>query len=187
MKSCDENMYDDNGPASDSSVEVVGSKIRVHSTWSAVGGGRGGGSVERIDEYEMSSKELYIRKWRVANALGRRRDWEYEIGEADRGRDSGAGGAGGGKRQFRPRPRMSNQRRQQPPFEDSPDKTLEYIDKVLEKGGYDTWGTRGVRTPGEGFRHLTQGGVQLGRSPGRACLRPCASASTSLPGLLPDS
>ena len=88
-------MYDDNGPASDSSVEVVGSKIRVHSTWSAVGGGRGGGSVERIDEYEMSSKELYIRKWRVANTLGRRRDWEYEIGEADRGRDSGAGGAGG--------------------------------------------------------------------------------------------
>ena len=71
------------------------------------------------------------------------------------------------------------------PLEDSPDKTLEYIDKVLEKGGYDTWGTKGVRTPGEGFRHLTQGGVQLGRSPGRACLRPCASASTSLPGLLP--
>ena len=82
---------------------------------------------------------------------------------------------------------MSNllRRPTQPPFEDSPDKTLEHIDKVREKGGYDTWGTRGVRTPGEGFRHLTQGGVQLGRSPGRACLRPCASASTSLPGLLP--
>ena len=85
-------MYEDNGAPADSTVEVVGSKIRVCSTWS----GGGAGSVERVDEYEMSSKELFIRKWRVANALGRKRDWEYEIGEADRGLDRGAGTGGGG-------------------------------------------------------------------------------------------
>eukprot|EP00946_MAST-07B_sp_MAST-7B-sp1_P004598 g4598.t1 len=88
-------MYEDNGAPTDSSAEVVGSKIRVRSTWN----GAGGAVVERVDEYEMSSKELFIRKWRTANALGRRRDWEYEIGEADRGapggRPRGAGGRAG--------------------------------------------------------------------------------------------
>ena len=89
------------------------------------------------------------------------------------------------------------------PSTDSTDRTLEYIDTVLEKGGYDTWGASGVQaelleqssgrkpSPGasRGFRPLTQGGAggqaeaQLGRSPARACLRPCASASASLPGL----
>ena len=92
------------------------------------------------------------------------------------------------------------------PSTDSTDRTLEYIDTVLEKGGYDTWGASGVQaelleqssgrkpSPGasRGFRPLTQGGAggqaeaQLGRSPARACLRPCASASASLPGLLPS-
>lgn len=84
-------MYEDNGPPSDSTVEVVGSRIRVHSTWST---GRGD-SVERIDEYEMSSKELFIRKWRSVNALGRQRDWEFEVGEPNRG--SGAGSGSGGQ------------------------------------------------------------------------------------------
>lgn len=86
---------------------------------------------------------------------------------------------------------MADQRRQhaaQPPIEHSTDRTLEYIDTILEKGGYNTWGANQL-TPGEGFRQLTQGGAggraeaQLGRSPARACLRPCASASASLPGL----
>jgi|TARA_B100000780_G_C20999373_1_gene399819 hypothetical protein len=32
----------------------------------------------------MKSKELTVRKWRSSNALGKKRSWEYEIGEQGR-------------------------------------------------------------------------------------------------------
>jgi protein DPCD len=70
---------------------VVGKKIQVQISWEAQ-------SLERMDEYDMQTKELVTRKWRTTNALGRKRSWEFEIGEQGRGKadqNSGSGGSSG--------------------------------------------------------------------------------------------
>ena len=70
---------------------VSGGRIRVHVTWDDR-------AVERVDEYDMRTQELLVRKWRSANALGRKRAWEFEVGEEGRTTSDAAAtrGAGGG-------------------------------------------------------------------------------------------
>jgi len=68
------------------SAAVVGNKVQVHITWDSQ-------ALERVDEYDMESKELITRKWRSSNPLGKKRPWEFEIGELGRGKsdDSSTG------------------------------------------------------------------------------------------------
>ena len=87
-------MYEDNGAPTDSSAEVVGSKYAC--------GPRGMVPAGRWSSASTSTRCLARScsfESGAASALGRRRDWEYEIGEADRGapggRPRGAGGRAG--------------------------------------------------------------------------------------------
>uniref|UniRef100_H2YAG7 Protein DPCD n=1 Tax=Ciona savignyi TaxID=51511 RepID=H2YAG7_CIOSA len=38
---------------------------------------------ELLEEYDVRSNELLVRKWRRKSALGGQKGWEYEVGEAD--------------------------------------------------------------------------------------------------------
>jgi hypothetical protein len=80
-------MYHTNLGAGAFSAVVVGAKIQVQINWDDV-------SLERVDEYDMQSKELITRKWRETNALGKKREWQYEVGEPGRGK-AGASNADG--------------------------------------------------------------------------------------------
>ena len=81
-------MYNSSLGSGESAAVVVGSKIQVSITWDDQ-------ALERIDEYDIKSKELVTRKWRSANALGKKRPWEFEIGEVGR-KDSAPSSEGSG-------------------------------------------------------------------------------------------
>jgi len=81
-------MYHTNLGAGAFSAVVVGAKIQVQINWDDV-------SLERVDEYDMQSKELVTRKWRETNALGKKREWQYEVGEPGRGKSSAAASGSG--------------------------------------------------------------------------------------------
>jgi hypothetical protein len=83
-------MYNSSLGTGNSSAAVVGNKIQVQINWDSA-------AVERLDEYDMQTKELITRKWRTSNALGKQRSWEYEIGEeAGRNKSDSTVADGGG-------------------------------------------------------------------------------------------
>ena len=61
----------------------VGGKNRVHCTFED--------GVECVEEYDRMMEQLLIRRWKSKNALGKEKNWEYEIGEAPQDNPSTAG------------------------------------------------------------------------------------------------
>ena len=67
-----------------SSTMVTGRTYTVHTTFKKQ-------EVDLVEEYDLQSHELLVRRWREAAALGSKAGWRFEIGE-----EKVAGDVGGG-------------------------------------------------------------------------------------------